>query len=118
MAERVALVNQFRESLAEYGIVMLQGRFQVRSKLPEILEDGEYTLPYLAREVFSDQCRRLCELDRVIGDYDQKISSLSKSQEVTRRKLEIEGVGPIAATAIVASAGDLHDFKNGCQFAA
>jgi len=117
VAERVSLINQIRGFLTEYGIVIPQGRLQVRSKLPEILENGENTLPYLAREVLSDQYRRLCELDRVLDDYDQKISSLSKSQEVTRRLMEAEGIGLVTATAIVASAGDLHDFKNGRQFA-
>lgn len=118
VAERVALVNQIRGFLTEYGIVLPQGRLHIRSRLPEILEDAENRLPYLAREVFSDQYRRLCELDRVIDEYDQKIRSLAKSQEVTKRLMEVEGIGPITATAIVASAGDLHDFKNGRQFAA
>ncbi|MCV6609586.1 MAG: IS110 family transposase [Amphritea sp.] len=118
VAERVALVNQIRGFLTEYGIVLPQGRLHIRSRLPEILEDAENGLPYLAREVFSDQYRRLCELDRVIDEYDQKIRSLAKSQEVTKRLMEVEGIGPITATAIVASAGDLHDFKNGRQFAA
>lgn len=49
---------------------MPQGRLQVRSKLPDIFEDGENTLPYLVRELFFDQYRRLCELDRVIDDFD------------------------------------------------
>lgn len=31
--------------------------------------------------------------------------------------MQVEGLGPITATAIIASAGDLHDFKNGRQFA-
>lgn len=118
VAERVALVNQIRGFLTEYGIVMPQGRLQVRSQLPTILEDAENSLPFLAREVFSDQYHRLCELDRVIDEYDKKIESLAKSNEVTRRLMKMEGIGPITATAIIASAGDLHDFKNGRQFAA
>lgn len=118
VAERVALVNQIRGFLTEYGIVLPQGRLQVRSQLPNILEDAENSLPFLAREVFSDQYRRLCELDRVIDEYDKKIESLAKSKEVTRRLMKVEGIGPITATAIIASAGDLHDFKNGRQFAA
>lgn len=118
VAERVALVNQIRGFLMEYGIVLPQGRRHVRSQLPGILEDAENSLPYLAREVFSDQYRRLCELDRVIDEYDQKIESLAKEKEVTKRLMKVEGIGPITATAIVASAGDLHDFTNGRQFAA
>lgn len=42
-----------------------------------IFEDAESALPYLVREVFADQYRRLCELDQIIDEYDHKIESLA-----------------------------------------
>ena len=118
VGERTALVNQIRGFLTEYGIVLPQGRSQVRSQLPNILEDAENTLPYLAREVFADQYARLCELDRVIQGYDHKIDALAKAQEDTKRLMQLEGIGPLTATALVATVGDIRQFKNGRQFAA
>lgn len=118
VGERVALVNQIRGFLTEYGIVLPQGRLQVRSRLPDILGDAENNLPHLAREVFADQYRRLCELDHVIEGYDRKIEAMAKSQEVTKRLMQLEGVGPLTATALVASVGNVREFKNGRQFAA
>lgn len=118
VAERTALVNQVRGFLTEYGIVLPQGRSQVRSQLPRILEDAENALPYLAREVFADQYARLCELDRVILGYDRKIEALAKAQEETKRLMQLEGIGPLTATALVATVGDIRQFKNGRQFAA
>jgi transposase len=43
---------------------------------------------------------------------------MAKSQEVTKRLMQLEGVGPLTATALVASVGDVREFKNGRQFAA
>lgn len=78
--ERVALVNQVPGFLTEYGIVLPQGRRQVRSQLPSTLEDAENASPYLAREVFIGQYRRLFELGQIIDEYDYKIETLAKSQ--------------------------------------
>lgn len=118
IGERTALVNQIRGFLTEYGIVLPQGRGQVRSQLPSILEDAENALPYLAREVFADQYARLCELDQIILRYDHKIDALAKVQEETKRLMQLEGIGPLTATALVATVGDIRQFKNGRQFAA
>ncbi|MAY41105.1 MAG: IS110 family transposase [Oceanospirillaceae bacterium] len=118
VGERTALVNQIRGFLTEYGIVLPQGRSQVRSQLPRILEDAENAVPYLAREVFADQYARLCELDRIILGYDHKIDALAKAQEDTQRLMQLEGIGPLTATALVATVGDIRQFKNGRQFAA
>ena len=118
VGDRVALVNQIRGFLMEYGIVLAQGRIQVRKKLPDIMSDGENNLPYLAREILNDQYHRLCRLDEEINAYDVKIESLAKSNEVTKRIMELDGVGPITATAIIASIGEIQECKNGRQFAA
>ena len=118
VGERVALVNQVRGFLTEFGIVLPQGRCYVRSKLPDILEDADNNLPYLAREVFADQYHRLCELDRIINEYDRKIDAMAKAKDTTKRLMQVEGIGPLTATALVATVGDIREFKNGRQFAA
>jgi transposase len=118
VGERTALVNQVRGFLTEYGIVLPVGRSQVRSQLPRILEDAENALPHLAREVFADQYTRLCDLDRTIDGYNHKIEAMAKAQEATKRLMQLEGVGPLTATALLATVGDIREFKNGRQFAA
>ena len=72
----------------------------------------------LAREILNDQYHRLCRLDEDINAYDVKIESLAKSNEVTKRIMELDGVGPITATVIIASIGEIQECKNGRQFAA
>jgi transposase len=67
----------------------------------------------------SANCRTACAtLDERILAYDRKISALAKACEPARRLMAIEGVGPVTATALVASVGNASAFKSGRQFAA
>ena len=116
--ERTALVNHVRGLLLEYGLVIPLGIAKVRQRLPEILEDAENDLPDLAREVFYERYQRLCELDKHILCYENQIKQLAKHSEPVQRLMKLEGVGPITATALVASVGNARVFKNGRQFAA
>lgn len=118
ISERTALVNHLRGLLTEFGIVLPQGTASVRRALPDILEDGENGLPHLAREVFSDIWLRLKRLDQSILKYDRWINRLAHTDEQARRIMQVAGIGPITATAIIATVGDAKTFNNGRQFAA
>lgn len=116
VTERTALANQIRGLLMEYGVVIAQGIQRLRRTLPEVL--AAETLPVLVREVGTELRERLVELDRRITDYDHRIEQLAKQDEAARRLMQVEGVGPITATALVATLGDGHAFEHGRQFAA
>jgi transposase len=118
VAERTALVNQIRGLLSEYGIVMAQGIARLRRELPGILEDANNNLPDLARVVFSELRLQLLALDRQIIDYDRRIAQLAARSEPAQRLMKLDGIGPLTATAIVASIQDGKCFKNGRQFTA
>src|ERR1700759_3091875 len=57
-------------------------------------------------------------LDRRITSYDPRIREIFRNSEPCQRLGKIEGIGPITATALIASVGDRTCFKNGRQFAA
>jgi transposase len=116
VSERTALANQIRGLLMEYGVILAQGIQRLRRELPDVLM--RETLPALAREVVSELRERLLELDRRVADYDHRIEQLAKQHETTRRLMQVEGVGPMTATAIVATVGEGHAFQHGRQFAA
>jgi len=118
MANRTALINQMRGLLGEFGVVVPKGVTRLRGKLPDILEDAENGLPALAREVLSGLLEQLRELDKRISAYDRKIRELAEASEAARRLMKIEAIGPQTATALVATVGDPHVFKNGRGFAA
>jgi transposase len=117
VTERPALANQIRGLLMEYGVVMAQGIQRLRRELPGVLA-GTEALPELVRAVVAELRERMQELDRRLTDYDHRIEQLATQNEATRRLMQVEGVGPITATAIVAPIGNGHAFQHGRQFAA
>ncbi len=116
--ERTALVNQTRGLLAEYGIVVSQGVHKLRQALPEILEDAESGLTDLGRELFAGQYTRLDELDKRISECDRQVVRIYRTHPMCQKLAQVEGVGPLSATALVAAVGDPQEFKNGRQVAA
>jgi len=116
--ERTALVNQIRGLLIEFGIIIPQGINKVRKEIPEILENAENELSYSSRAIFSDLYEELLEKDKRINNYDKKIEAIFKTNSMCQKISQIEGVGPMSATAIVATIGDPKVFKNGRHFAA
>jgi transposase len=116
--ERTGLINSLRGMLCEFGVVLPQGRYQLRARLPAVLLDENERLPALAREIFRELAQRIAELDERILAYDRRIEALVRQSEAAKRLLQIPGVGPITASALVASVGDAKMFDNGRQFAA
>ena len=116
--DRTALVNQTRGLLREYGVFLPVGIRPFRTQVPEVLEDAENELTALTREIIADQVQRLRELDQRIADYDRRIDRYFRASEVCQRLSSVPGVGPIAATALIAAVGDIHCFKNGRHLAA
>lgn len=115
--ECTALLNQIRGLLAEYGVVIPLKRNAVRQAGPRILEDADNGLTALAREFVADLYEELRALGHAVGAYDAKIERLFKANPVCRRLAQVEGVGPVTATALVA-AGDPKAFQNGRQMSA
>jgi transposase len=118
VGDRTALVNQIRGLLAEYGIVVPQGIARLRRVLPSVLDDAANGLPGLAREIIAELQERLWDLDARIAAYDRRIAQLARQHEAAQRLMQLEGVGAVTATAIMATIGDGKAFKNGRQFVA
>lgn len=117
VAERIALSNQIGGLLGEFGIVVTRGMARLRRVMMEI-ETGARSLPLLAKETICELYERMQRLDDKALEYERKISSMARQSEPAKRLMAIEGVGPITATAIVASVGDAKLFRNGREFAA
>ena len=113
---RGGLINQVRSLLTEFGIVMPQGRFNFRHTIGVALDDAR--LPTLARHILHEVNQRIRVLDEDILAYDRRIEAMVRDNVLMRRIVAVCGVGPITASAIVASVGDAKLFKNGRQFAA
>jgi transposase len=75
-------------------------------------------MPLLANETITELYERMLKLDGKAVEDARKISRLAGQSEVARRLMQIEGIGPITATALLASVGDGKLFRNGREFAA
>lgn len=115
---RTALVNQVRGLLAEYGIVIAQGVAHLRCALPSILEDHDNGLSGMIRELLGEISERLKFIEDRLRQYDLRIQRLFRQDERCRRLAEVEGVGPLTATALVAAVGNATEFKSGRELAA
>ncbi len=116
VASRVGLINQVRGLLTEFGIVLPQGRFSFRHNIGTALDDVR--LPVLAHQVLHEVNARIRVLDEDILAYDRRLEAMVRDSALMQRIVAVCGVGPITASAIVASVGDAKLFKNGRQFAA
>ena len=118
VAARTAQANQIRGLLAEFGIVFAKGIGCVTRKMPEVLEDAENGLPGTSRELFSRLFGHFRELDRQVKELEGQIQAWHHEDTASLRLQAIPGIGPLTASALVASIADARMFKNGRQLAA
>lgn len=118
MRSHTALINQVRGLLAEHGIAIPLGRHQVRRALPRILEDADNGLGGTMRELLSEIAERLRYMEECLRRYDLRIEQMFRQDQRCRRLAEVEGVGPLTATALVAAVGNAAEFRSGRELAA
>ena len=118
VANRTRLVNQVRGLLGEHGVVVPRDINRIRRTLNEIVDGQSGGFGELFVDMLRDIRAELVELDTRLAGYNRRIKSLFRSNEMCQRIGQIEGIGPITATALVAAVGDKSCFKNGRQFAA
>lgn len=115
---RTAQVNQIRGLLAEFGIVIPIRTLSLFKQLPVILEDQEEVLPLPFKQLLQRLFDHLKALEQQVGELESQIQQWHRHHDVSRKLAEIPGIGPITASALIASVGDASNFKNGRQFAA
>jgi transposase len=118
VAERTAVVNQIRGFLSERGIVLPKSVNKVRQELPLILEDAENNLTPLSRQLFAELFESLRTLDEVIKTQDKRINRLCQQNALSRRILEVPGIGPITASIMASDIGDGKGYASSRDYAA
>jgi transposase len=118
VAARTAQANQIRGLLSEYGVVIPKGIGCLENQIPGVLEDAENGLPGLSRDLFSRLFQHFRELDRQVKELELRIRAWHRASAASQRLEEIPGIGPLTASALVASIGDAKSFENGRQLAA
>ena len=86
--------------------------------MPELLEDGENELPGTFRLLVLRLMEHLKELDRQAAEVEAQIASWHRESALSRKLAAVPGIGPLTASALVATVGDAKNFANGRQLAA
>jgi transposase len=117
-AERTACINRMRGLLAEFGVVVPRGADALHRVLTEHLEDATNEMNALARLVLQRAQAQWHELDTHIAWCDQRIGQHARDNPAVRHAMQLVGIGPVTASAVVATVVDFKQFKNGAQFGA
>lgn len=112
--ERTALYNRLRGLIAEFGIVLPQKIERLHAEIGAHLE----ALPGWANRCVGDLLTHAERLDERIREYDQVIAQTARADVRSRHLVQLPGIGPTTANALLYSLGCGHDFANGRQVAA
>jgi len=114
--ERTALINRVRGVLAEFGIWLGRSPQNLARSLPRLIQDEE--LPARIRALLSHAQEHLGQLQALMERCELEICQHARQSEPAQRLCAVNGIGPITASAFVASVGNARDFRNGRQMSA
>jgi transposase len=116
--DRTACINRIRGLLGEFGLVFPQGASELQGVLSDVLEDAGNELGTLARLTLQRAQSQWHELDEHLTWCDERIAAHAKDNAAVKAAATLLGIGPVTASAVVATVGDFKQFKNGAQFGA
>jgi len=116
--QRTQLSNMLRGLLGEFGIVLAQGIGSAVKFAKAVLDGDLPSIPDVAIDVLKNLCNQMVALHLRILWYDKRILLEGRRNPQVMLLRSIPGVGPVTASAIVATAGNGHQFRNGREFAA
>jgi len=116
--QRVMLANAVRSHLAEFGIVDAQGEAGLDRLIGVAVDADDPSLPAAAREALAMLAAQLRDAEAKVEALDREILARHRADDASRRLASIPGIGPVSASAIVATVGDARRFRTGRDFAA
>ena len=118
IAERTGTINAIRGHMAEFGVVAARRGLGMQELLAIISDADDARLPSLARELLVLQVEHLRVIEARLAELDGRLLRQARDDEAARRLTEIPGIGPVIATAMVATVVDARLFGSGRSFAA
>ncbi|MEM7360267.1 MAG: IS110 family transposase [Pseudomonadota bacterium] len=115
---RTAQANQIRGLLSEFGLVLPVGISFLYQRVPILIDQAKDELPGMFQELIWRLLEHLKDLDRQVNELERQINVWHRSNKLSRKLEKVPGIGPITASALVASIGDAKSFANGRQLAA
>ncbi len=108
VAQRTRVICQMRAFCLEYGIAMHQGAGRFKADLPRVLADEANDLTPAMRRLLTRLSEDVRALEARIAEVTAEIEDIAAADDTTRRLMTIPGIGPLAATGLLAAAGRQH----------
>jgi transposase len=115
---RTAQANQIRGLLSEFGLIIPQGIGHIAKRVPELIEDASNELPGTFRLLVQRMLDHLKVLDTQVDELEAQIVKWHRQSALSSKLAGVPGIGPITASALIATIGDAKNFDNGRQVAA
>jgi len=116
--QQTSVINAIRAHLAEFGIIAPVGRRGIEELLRVVADPSDKRVPELVRSCLAALGSQLLSLKKQILEFDRMILAWHRCNQTSKRLNCIPGVGPLLATALVASVGDAKSFRSGRNFSA
>jgi transposase len=114
---RTMRINGMRALLREFGITAPKGAGKFLARLPQLLEHHREQLPERVRRMVLTFWSEVHDLEEQMNATEKELAGIARENAVIRSLLEIPGIGILTATALYASVGNIHLFKNGRRLA-
>ncbi|MDB5731388.1 MAG: family transposase [Variovorax sp.] len=120
MKVRIMQTNCLRGLLYEFGVVLPEGHKKLLSSVVAALTKAQQLgqLDEVVVVSVQEQLKRIAALQEDIDTLDRRLAAMVRHNQQMATVIAIPGVGPLSATALVATVSDFATFKSGRQFAA
>jgi transposase len=118
MRQRVQLSNALRGHMSEFGVVAPVGRLGLEQLIAVAADENDARIPDATRACLLMLAGQLRMVNRQVLENDRRIIAAARASDIGRRLMEVPGVGPVLASALVASVPDPSSFKSGRNLAA
>jgi transposase len=118
IARRTSVINQLRAFLLERGPVYAKSPARLRERMPALLESAEEDLTPRMRNLLALLWNEWKDLEQQVVDLNHEVELIASTDAACLGLRQIPGIGPLVATAIVASIGNGAAFHKGREFAA
>ncbi|MBL3564340.1 IS110 family transposase [Rhodovulum sulfidophilum] len=116
--QQTQIVNMIRSILREFGHILPTGVGAILTFAKRHLDGDHPDMPELANGILGTLCHQLVGFNTRVVGYTRMIEQHAMMTADARRLMRIPGIGPITASAIIATIGDAKQFRTGRDLAA